>query len=102
MVEEFDMDDHELAVLREAVRTLTACDQLAKVLDAEGVASTGSKGQRVVHPAVSELRMQRLAFVRLIAQLRLPEEPQQDETAGRRPPQIGAARGMYAIGGGRR
>ena len=104
VVEAFELEAHEEALLREACRTLSACDELAEVVEADGPTTTGSKGQTVVHPALAELRQQRLALARLYASLRLPES-EDDERPSRatrsgRPQRRGAARGLYAVRGG--
>lgn len=95
---------HEEALLRETCRTLSTCDALAEVLEVEGLTAKGSTGQPVVHPAVSELRQQRLALARLYASLRLPEGDQDErptqQTRTGRPQRRGAARAMYGIRGG--
>jgi phage terminase small subunit len=103
VLEDYDLDAHELALLREACRTLSTCDRLAALVDAEGLTAKGSQGQTVAHPAVAEARQQRLTLGRLIAQLRLPEgeddaRPSKATNDGR-PQRRGGARGLYAIGG---
>ena len=104
VVEAFEVEAHEEALLREACRTLSTCDELAAVLDAEGLVTEGSKGQRVAHPALVELRQQRLALARLYASLRLPESDEDGRpsraTRSGRPQRRGAARGLYALDGG--
>ena len=44
------------------------------VLKADGLTLTGTQRQTVLHPAISELRQQQLAFGRLTDLLRLPED----------------------------
>jgi hypothetical protein len=100
----YELEAHELALLREAVRAQSRCDVLDAVIAAEGPTSTGSKGQAVVHPALIEARQTQLTLARLVAALRMP----QGEDDGRRstatndgrPQQRGGARGLYAVGGG--
>ncbi|TVR25384.1 MAG: hypothetical protein EA387_04155 [Nitriliruptor sp.] len=102
--EAFELEAHEEALLREACRTLTTCDDLAALLEVEGLTSEGSTGQRVVHPALLELRQQRLTLARLYASLRLPESDEDDRpsraTRSGRPQRRGGARGLYAVRAG--
>lgn len=86
----FELDEHELALLLQAARTVDVLDDLADVLAAEG--SMTAKGE--VHPAIVEARQQRLVLARLVASLRLPEEPVEG-----RPQRRGAARGAYGVRG---
>ena len=60
---EFELDEHELAILREACRTATAIDALQAVVDRDGVLNESSQGVRG-HPALVELRAQRLCFAK--------------------------------------
>jgi hypothetical protein len=92
----YELDAHELGLLREAARTLSRCDELAGVLEAEGLTTTGSKGQTVAHPALAEVRQQQLAYGRLVAQLRLPEGEDDDGKASR-PQRRGGPRRPYAL-----
>lgn len=90
----YELDEHETTILREACRTADSLDSLQTILEAEGHMSQSSQGARV-HPALVELRQQRIAFARLVTALRIPA----GETDGRG--QIrGAARGVYSIAGG--
>jgi hypothetical protein len=97
----YELQAHELALLRQAAATLDLLDQLAAVVEAEGVTSTSSQGDRV-HPAVVELRHQRIALGRLLAALGIPADEAADEpgAASRPRPGSSAFRGVYAIGGG--
>jgi hypothetical protein len=58
---EFDVQPHERELLAEVCRVLDTCDSLAAAAARDGPVTTGSKGQTVTHPAVGELRQQRLA-----------------------------------------
>lgn len=85
----YELDAHELGLLREAVRTLSHLDDLADVVAAEGVMLPDGR----VHPAVIEARQQRITAARLIAALRLPEDASDDG----RPQRRGAPRGVYSL-----
>ncbi|MBA3488262.1 MAG: hypothetical protein H0T78_01745 [Longispora sp.] len=86
VLEEFDLDEHELVILREAARTVDTLDALALVIAKEGPMSEDR-----VHPAVVESRQLRLTLARLFASLRLPSGDGEDA----RPQRRGAARGTY-------
>jgi hypothetical protein len=92
---DYELDQHEEAVLREACRTADSLDDLQALLDADGVLSSSSQGVRV-HPALVELRQQRLAFARLLTALRIPAG---DESGEGRTQRRGGPRGVYAIRG---
>jgi hypothetical protein len=66
---DYDYSDAETELLVEACRVLDNVEALAAVVAAEGPTSTGSKGQTVTHPALQELRQQRLLLSRLLPQL---------------------------------
>jgi len=75
VVAEFELGDHELAVLRDACRTVNVIDALQDRVDQDGVLNESPQGLRV-HPGVVELRQQRLAFTKLLAALAIPvDEP---------------------------
>ena len=90
---EYDLDEHETAVLRQAARLADVCDELQRTIDADGIMSESSQGARV-HPAAVELRQQSVALARLLTALRIPTED--DGRAQRRP----GVRGVYGIAGG--
>jgi hypothetical protein len=95
-VEVFELEEHELVLLREVCRTADAIDALQSVVDGDGVLNESPHGLRA-HPALVELRAQRTCFARLAAQLGLPTGEQDSPAAGvkqRRPP-----RGVYGITG---
>lgn len=92
---EWDLEEHELALLREAVRTVDQLDALADVVAAEGPVIDAKAGPRA-HPALVEARQLRIALARLLAALRLPDGAPGDESAGRRAQRRVGARGVYA------
>ena len=73
VVADFELAEHELALLRQAGQTLDAIDRLQAALAADDVIEEGSQGRKV-HPALPELRQQRITFARLIAQLGAPDD----------------------------
>lgn len=70
----FDLSDAELEILAEACRTLDDLDRLAGMVTEHGATVTGSQGQVVVNPALTEARGQRAILHRLVAALQLPDE----------------------------
>lgn len=64
----------ETEVLLEACRTLDRINDLTAVIEADGTMISGSMGQRILHPAVAEVRQLQAAFVRLTGALNLPED----------------------------
>ncbi|OZE81930.1 terminase [Rhodococcus sp. 15-649-1-2] len=69
----FDLEPHELTTLREVCRTVDAIDALQSVVDRDGVMNESAQGVRA-HPALVELRQQRLALTKLVAALAIPAD----------------------------
>jgi hypothetical protein len=92
----YELEQHELALLREMVRTVDLLDELAAIAAAEGLMTEGSWGPRP-HPAVIEARQARIALARLTAALRLPAGDVNDQAAGRRPQRRVGVRGVYGV-----
>ena len=76
---DLEFDAHETRYLLEACRTLDVIDGLAAAVEADGLMIAGSMGQRVIHPAVAEVRQQQASFVRLVGALHLPADVQAHE-----------------------
>ena len=94
VMSDFELDEHETTILREACRTADSLDDLQALIESEGLMAETSQGPRV-HPALVEARQQRLAFARLLTALRIPT----GETAAGRTQQRGGTRGVYGIRG---
>jgi len=95
---EFDLDEHERALVCALVRQVDRLDALEALIDAEGLTVTGH-GTTKMHPAVVEARQSAIAVARISAALRLPSGEQEDGQAavsGQRR----AVRGVYQIHGG--
>ena len=92
---DFDLAQHELAILSEACRTVDTCDALDALIRAEGVTVSSPQGVKA-HPATVEARQQRIALARLLTALRIPLD--EDQAAGRAP-RRGGLRGVYGMGG---
>lgn len=95
----FELDEHERALLVEAVRTVDLLAQLDVAVRRDGPLVPSEKGGMRAHPAAVEARQQRIALARLLAALRLPAGAEGDEAAGRRPQRRVGARGVYGIRG---
>ncbi len=93
----YDLEEHESAVLVEAVRTADALTVLDAVVRAEGPLLAGPQGVRA-HPALVEARAQRVVLARLLAALRLPAGGEGDQQANARTRRSGP-RGVYGITG---
>jgi hypothetical protein len=97
---EFQLEEHELVLLRQAVRVADTCTDLQAMLDRDGLLVRDR-----IHPASVELRQQRLLLGRLIVALRVPSGDTGDEGAprtqyrGLRGPY--APRGLHAVDGDR-
>jgi hypothetical protein len=91
VVENFVLDEHELVLLRQAVHVADSCDDLQRVVEAEGPLVGGR-----AHPALVELRQQRIVLARLIVALRVPLGDTDQETVRA---QHRGVRGAYALRG---
>src|SRR5688572_27231584 len=97
---EWELDSHELALLREAVRTVDQLDRFAAIVKREGDVIESPQGLKV-HPAAVEARQARIALARILAALRLPDGLEGDESQGRRSQRRSGVRGIYGIKGGK-
>lgn len=95
VLDEYELEQHELLLLREAVRTVDTLDSLQAQVAADGVLLDSSQGSRA-HPALVEARQQRIALARLLAALRLPAG--EEEAGDRRPQRRMGVRGVYGVG----
>src|SRR5215218_5682037 len=86
VIEAYDLEEHERALLVEACRTVDLLDKLDAEVRRDGPTIDSSQGLRA-HPAATEARQQRIALARLLAALRLPSGEEGDQQAGARRPQ---------------
>jgi hypothetical protein len=85
---DFELDEHELALLKQACLVCDLLETLQKAVDEEGPFIDGR-----ITDTVREMRQQRIVLARLLAALRVPSGVEGDLQAGareRRPP-----RGVY-------
>lgn len=98
---DYELDEHETVLLRQAVRVADLCDDLQEILDADGPMVT-VKGEIRTHPAAVELRQQRIVLARLVVALRVPigDQEQPAKTSPGQRLQRRSSRGFYGITGG--
>ncbi len=94
----FELEEHESALLTEAARTVDVLDDLAAAVRRDG-AMVQTTGGTKAHPAVVESRQQKIALARLLAALRLPAGDEGDHQKFARPQRRVGARGTYRIHG---
>lgn len=73
LYDDYEPEPHEADLVLEVCRTLDTIDQLSAAIAADGLMILGSQGQRVLHPAVAELRQQQALYARLVPMLNLDE-----------------------------
>lgn len=66
VLEGYELEEHEVALLREAVAVVDLCERLQKLVADEGLMVEGR-----THPALVELRQQRIVLARLVVALRV-------------------------------
>ncbi len=95
---DYELDQHELALLLAACRTVDRLEDLAEALQEAPLTVENKRGDMIVQPLLVEQRQQGLVLARLVASLRLPSgETEEGELI--RPQRRGAARGSYGIRG---
>ena len=88
----YDLAEHELVLLRQAVAVADLCEALQAAVDDEGLLQEGR-----VHPGLVELRQERLLLARLIVSLRIPMGDEDADGSERL--QYRGTRGVYSIKG---
>jgi hypothetical protein len=92
---QFELGEHERALLVAMCRQVDRLDALEALIADEGLMVSGH-GTTKVHPAVVEARQTAIAVARIAACLRLPAG---EEEANAAPPQRrGGVRGVYSVG----
>jgi hypothetical protein len=76
----WELDARELHLLERACRCADDLAALEAAVDTDGATVKGSRGQTVVHPALSEARQLRLTQARLLGSLELAD-PAERSTA---------------------
>jgi hypothetical protein len=88
VVDDFELAEHELALLRQAVAVADACEALQEAVDRDGLVVAGRP-----NALLTELRMQRILLARLVVALRVPIGDAEDEGRTQRR----GVRGVYAL-----
>jgi hypothetical protein len=90
----YELEFHELLLLENAARTADLIAALQGRIDADGPVSPVDLGGKT-HPAVAEIRQQRITLARLLVALRMPTGDEDDRpvTGQRR-----GIRGVYQVG----
>jgi hypothetical protein len=70
VVDNYDLTESELVLLRQAVATVDTLDELAEIVKAEGPMQTSPQGARL-HPALQEIRQLRIVLARLLGMLKV-------------------------------
>jgi hypothetical protein len=83
---DYELESHELLLLENAARTADLVAGLQELIDAEGLVLGGK-----THPAVAEIRQQRIVLARLLVALRVPSGDEADR------PQHRGIRGVYSM-----
>lgn len=90
VLDSYELQPHELLLLRQAVAVADVCDDLHARVQTDGTLLDGR-----AHPALVELRQQRVLLARLLVALRVPLGEQEAERT-----QYRGLRGVYAVRGG--
>ncbi len=101
IADDYELEEHERALLAQAARTVDLLDELDGIVRREGAMVAGPQGM-TAHPAAREARQQGITLARLLAALRLPSGEEGDQQASarpRRPQRRSGARGTYGIRG---
>lgn len=97
IVSRFDLAPHELELLRQAVGVLDTCDELAAIVEAEGLMVPVLPHGTKPNPALVELRAQRITFGRLMAALQVPMGEEKESDEPRRTQRRSGFRGPYRL-----
>lgn len=89
---DYELDEHELALLLQACRTADYLDRLAADAANAPLLIKNSRGDDVANPLLTESRQQSIVLARLLAALRMPSGEEES-----RPQRRGGARGTYRI-----
>lgn len=91
----------ELRVLEDACREATLVDRIETELTNDDLMISGSQGQLVINPLVSEVRQHRGVLRGLLAQLKLPDEGAGAEDGARSSQARDAAKSRWAVAHGK-
>jgi hypothetical protein len=98
VVDDFELDVHELLLLRQACRTADLIERLDEDVEARGVTVESPQGEKT-NPSIVEARQQRIALARLLSALRMPSGETGPGKADSRPQRRMGVRKPYGITG---
>lgn len=98
IIDGYELDEHEMTLLVQAVRTVDILETLDSKVRQEGPVVQTPQGEKA-HPALVEARQQRITLARLLAVLRLPSGEEGDQQSSARPQRRSGTRGTYGIKG---
>lgn len=93
---DYDLEEHELTLLRQAVRVVDVLDALDAMVASEGLVIDSPQGKKA-HPATVEARAQRIVLGRLLVGLRVPLGEEGDHQPSARPQRRGGFRGVHTV-----
>ncbi|WP_156689334.1 hypothetical protein [Mycobacterium sp. Marseille-P9652] len=94
MTSAYELEPHELLLLENAARTADLIAALQARINADGPVFPIEMGGKT-HPAVAEIRQQRITLARLLVALRVPTGDEDDRPAAS---QRRGIRGVYQLG----
>lgn len=74
VTETYDLRPDEFRILEAASREVDLIAKMEKAMEGQSLTVTGSMGQTVAHPILSELRQHRAIVKSLLGSLRLPDD----------------------------
>ena len=80
----FEIRPDELRRLEDAVREVDIVERLETALRAAPLVEKGSMGQPVPSPLLTEIRQHRALLSKLLTDMRIPDEPDEEEAAATR------------------
>lgn len=96
VIGEFDLGQHEEAVLLQACRIVDTLDRLQMVIDLAEVIVESPQGVKT-HPALVEFRQQAVTLAKCMASLRIPMDT--EDEVGRLPQQrVGVRKASLSVG----
>lgn len=97
----YTLRSDELRVLEDACREVALVDRIERELAASDLMISGSQGQLVINPLVSEVRQHRATLSALLRQLKLPDEDAPVEVESRSARARDAAKSRWSVAHGK-
>lgn len=96
VADDYQLETHEARLLLEAARTADLLDRLEAEVRSSSVMVDSPQGLKM-HPAIGEIKNQRITLTRLLAALRMPQGEEGDEKPSARPQRRSGPRGVYGV-----